>query len=241
MSLYSLGYATLRESTIDLLLQTLHGREVWDLGAGSGEAAETFARSGASRVVAVEAKTALWAGKSHAKKRKRVLWRERIEDIKPEEVPSGAVAYVSWPSTCAGTTFALLNVLPHFSTAVIVASMHFGVCCGDAGLWRFLSMRKLEKSIAPETPVESFVDLYQPRSGSQRKTLTPNESAGMLWHRVITDLTYVVPAKCIDAARAHAMAWYDISARNRILEMPSYDWTGNPVHASQPSILPPGR
>lgn len=148
-----LGYF-FRHPELEALLRQAAPQEVWDLGAGTGEADDLFRELGVGRVVAVEKEATLVAyleRRAHFRRRggrKYQILAASFDELAEGKHPSapdpspGALAWVSWP---VNRNLPGLNVLmASWPGPVMYVGCNDGfTACGHPRLFQVLSGRQI--------------------------------------------------------------------------------------------------
>lgn len=128
-------YGTLTDEMQQSLGPFVHGKEVWDLGAGDLEHAETLVALGATQVIAVD-KTKMPKPLSN---RIRAIWTYFAN----LDVPASGirVAFIAWPINYIMPE--LFPILEQSDVVVYLGSNTDGNSCGWKGLFHHLVTREL--------------------------------------------------------------------------------------------------
>lgn len=130
----SYGYARLNDEQIELLLETVSGKKVVDLGAGGMELSRLCARTAAS-VLAVDSKDPCHSALPSNMSFKNAYFRDLAVEAD--------VAVLSWPINNESASLALIEILQSFDTVVYIGlNDGYSTMCGTPALWRSLTKRE---------------------------------------------------------------------------------------------------
>lgn len=185
-------FARLEPGFVEVIKPVIAGRDVVELGGGSGEGAAWMLNDcGAKSVLVVEKDVSVWEPIRQALKidPKVTFYWGYVQDFNKHPIlgrKQWDVAVLSWPPNNRVFDLEAVKVMSRCSVVVVIALNDGSTACGTEVLWNYLVTRERLHHV-PGTSNDLLVYGLNPRAADQ--TTVPTEQFGLAYAKPITCLT----------------------------------------------------